>query len=971
MELYPHLSARPRAHCDSAFLLLVIRRALTAILATLLSANFPALSQGQQNADPAATASARELLLTGRYDEAMEAIQKKPQRTVQDDLDLARCRLASGETDEARAILADAIRRHPDSALLTGELGRLELECGNNEAALRSAEAALKLDEKCLPARWVQAELHRMHGRIDEAQKGFEWFIAFYNSGAPVARSEELHLIGLATAQYSRWTRNHEQFKRLVSDFYPAILAREPKYWPAQLELARLFAEKYNQADAAEALSAALAINPHAADLHVLRAQLALEQFDLATARTSVERALAVHPSHAAAYRARADILLADVRPAEAIDVLREAGKIQPHDEESLGRLAVAYAAVDGMPEGKPAARMQELIDQVAKTNPHCGVFYLSAGEAFDRMRRFPLAAAYYRLANEKMPQLVQARGKLGMTLMRLGEEAEAAKLLDEAFTIDPFNVRVKNTLEVLELLEGYAVLETEHFVLKFDRGRDEQLATYAARYLEREVYPQLVKQFGFRPEGKTLIEIFSRHKNTSGHGWFSARMVGLPAVGTVGACAGRMIALTSPDELPKKFDWARLLRHEYVHVLNLQQTDFCIPHWFTEGLAVYSEGGARPRVWNDVLARRAREDKLFDLDSLTFGFVRPASSDDWSLAYCQAALHVDYLHEKFGAQSVAAMLASVAQRKSTAETIKQALGVNQAEYEQGYRQFVSDYLAKQGLAAKDNVPSLADLERAAVKDGADAAAKAALAKAHLDRKNYPEARRWAVAGRKQDEGQPLAAYVLARLQLSIGDTVSALELLEKSLNDQQPQEDHLALLAAMKLQAEDWTQAERLHQLGQKHFANSDRWLKGLARIYLAQQDDARLTPTLERLAGLEPESQSIRKKLAELALNRRDFPAARRWAQQLIWLDVRDAEAHGQLAAAAQGLADLALAAEEYETAVALSPERSDWRFAWSSVLLELGKRDEAHRIAQELKQRVKEYPGLDVLLEKLKSE
>ena len=961
-----------RADVRPSHSVVALRHALAVFLAVL--AAIGSASTSAQDAAKAAGPSgdsARELYLSGRYDEAVEAFQKQLQRTPQNEFDLAHCRLATGDFDAARAVLTEASRRHSDAAFLAGETARLELDHGNYDAALRSAESALKVDDKCLPARWVRAELHRRHGRLDEAQKGYEWFIGFYNSGAPVARSEDLHLIGLATAQYARWTRNHGQFKRLVSDFYPALLAREPMYWPAHLEMARLFAEKYNQADAAEALSAGLAINPHAADLHVLRAQLALEQFDLATARSSVERALAIDPRHLGAHRARADILLADVRPAEAVGALLEASKLQPHDEQTLGRLAAAYAAVDGMPAGKPAARMQELIARVATANPHCGIFYLAAGDAFDRMRRFPRAADHYRQAQAKMPQLVEVRGKLGMTLMRLGEEAEAATLLDEAFTIDPFNVRVKNTLEVIELLKRYAVLETEHFVLKFDRGHDELLARYAARYLEREVYPQLVEQFGFRPEGKTLIEVFSRHKSTSGHGWFSARMAGLPAIGTVGACAGRMIALTSPDELPKKFDWARVLRHEYVHVINLQQTDFCIPHWFTEGLAVHCEGGPRPRSWNDILARRARNGTLFDLDSLTFGFVRPASSDDWSLAYCQAALHVDYLHDKFGPKSLAAILAAYAQRKSTAEAIEQALGVGQVEYEQGYRQYVSDFLTKQGLVSQKAPLSLAELEKAATEESADAAAKAALARGHLDRKNYPEARRWAIAARKEDEKQPLAAYVLARLQLSIGDTPAALELLEKSLSVEKPQEDHLALLAAMKLQAEDWTEAERLHLLGQKYFPAADRWLKGLARIYLSQQYDNRLTPVLEKLAGLEPESQSFRKKLAELALKRRDFASARRWAQQRIQLDVKDADAHSQLAAAAEGLLDQALAAEEYETAVALKPDRNDWRFAWASVLAALGKNDDARNVAEELKQQDDDYPGIDALLEKLKRE
>ena len=63
--------------------------------------------------------------------------------------------------------------------------------------------------------------------------------------------------------------------------------------------------------------------------------------------------------------------------------------------------------------------------------------------------------------------------------------------------------------LEVLDVLKGYAVLETDHFVLKFDRGQDEMLARYASKFLEEEAYPQLVQQYGFKPDGKTLFEIF------------------------------------------------------------------------------------------------------------------------------------------------------------------------------------------------------------------------------------------------------------------------------------------------------------------------------------------------------------------------------------------------------------------------------------------------------------------------------
>src|SRR4029450_940663 len=226
--------------------------------------------------------------------------------------------------------------------------------------------------------------------------------------------------------------------------------------------------------------------------------------------------------------------------------------------------------------------------------------------------------------ATARRPQIGGVRGRLGLVLMRLGEEGEAAKLLEESFAIDQFNVRVKNMLEVLNVLKGYAAIETEHFIVRFDRGQDELLARYAARHLEDDVFPELTRRLGYTPPGKTLIEIFSRSARTSGHSWFSARMVGLPFIGTVGACAGKMVALTSPAELPEKFDSASVLRHEYVHVLNLQQTDFAVPHWLTEGLAVYLENQPRPQKWTILLASRAKERELFNLNNLTLGFIRP-----------------------------------------------------------------------------------------------------------------------------------------------------------------------------------------------------------------------------------------------------------------------------------------------------------------------------------------------------------
>src|SRR5260370_30702580 len=92
-----------------------------------------------------------------------------------------------------------------------------------------------------------------------------------------------------------------------------------------------------------------------------------------------------------------------------------------------------------------------------------------------------------------------------------------------------------------------------------------------------------------------------------------------LPAVHTIGACTGRMVAMDSPyaDGVRKPFNWARVIRHEMVHVFNLEQTNFLTPHWLTEGLAVNNDGFPRPPTWNQLLQERAPAGPALTPDTL------------------------------------------------------------------------------------------------------------------------------------------------------------------------------------------------------------------------------------------------------------------------------------------------------------------------------------------------------------------
>src|SRR5262249_21665013 len=173
----------------------------------------------------------------------------------------------------------------------------------------------------------------------------------------------------------------------------------------------------------------------------------------------------------------------------------------------------------------------------------------------------------------------------------------------------------------------------------------------------------------------------------------FSGRTVALPDLHTIGACTGRMVAMVTPNETDSKdkpvrppFNWARVLRHEIVHIFNLEQTDFLVPHWLTEGLAVSNEGFPRPPIWNQLLRERVPAGELFNLDNIDMGFIRFRSPLDWYMAYCQSQLYVEYIKERFGPQAIGQFLAVYREGIDTGSVIQKVCKLDKATFEKGYR---------------------------------------------------------------------------------------------------------------------------------------------------------------------------------------------------------------------------------------------------------------------------------------------
>lgn len=830
---------------------------------------------------------ARQRWLHGNYEEARslyEELARDAKTRVLATVGLSRALESKGEYDKALEVIDAALKDAPKEADLHARRAELLYGRGRWEDAEKAAEEALKRNKEHLLARWVRAEVYRDRGDLKQADAEFRWFVRVYtdrsNNDQDIKDPDELLLVGLAGTENARWHNLADQFDFIINDVYNDALKFDRDLWQAHYQAGMLLLEKYNKPQAEEAFNKALRINPQAAGALVGLGTLALHDLEYDKAEQFAERALKVNVNLPEALRLRADVHAAGGNVAGALKELEQARKINPRDESTLARLAAGYRLQHRR------ADEDALVKEVEAHDVKPGAFWWELGERLDERRHFDDAEVCYKKAAELWPMLPGPRNSLGILYMRMGREAEARPVLEQAFKDDPFNVRVLNTLRVLHHLDGYQTLKTEHFVIRFDAAKDKALAHYMGEYLEG-VYADLAQKFQYRPKEPILIEVFNKHD------MFSGRVIALPDLHTIGACTGRMFAMVSPNskDMRKPFNWGRVLRHELTHIFNLEQSKFQVTHWFTEGLAVINEDYPRPQQWNALLLERVPKGELMNLDDIDLGFVRPRTPEDWHMAYCQSQLYVEYLKSKYGPPVVGQLLDAYRDGLDTAAALAKVCKVDKPAFEKGYREYVEDVV--KGLRGKPIEKPLTyqQLQEAHEKDPGNLDVTARLAE-QLIRRDKARAFKLAdeVLGKKADH--PLANYVKARLVLQSGDVDRARSLLEAGLDTASPEPKVLKELGKMYYDAGDFTRAEAAFKLGHKAEPQESSWLQELARVYAQTGNKAKQIEVLKELVPTDADDLEHRKRLARLLLDAGQAAEAERYARQALEIDVRDTD-------------------------------------------------------------------------------
>ena len=651
----------------------------------------------------------------------------------------------------------------------------------------------------------------RKHGHSDEAGKCYESLTA---SRDPAVRAEGFWGLG-------QYQEANNQF-RTAADQSPANAMIRVRW-------GRLMHERFNNTEADNLFGEALRRDPKNAQAYYGLALVSADGFD-SKAVAYAGKAIELDPKLYEAHGLLASLLLEDSEEAKAFAEADSALKISP---EALDAMAV-HAAIEVLNDRSPDA----WLGKIRQVNPVYGEGYALIAHHLVLNRRYTDGIAYYRKAIEADPRLWSARSQLGINLMRLGQEDEPRKQLALCYDNGYRNEETVNSLRLLDSYKNFVTFKGTGTILRLHKKEAELLRPYFEAELKK-IMATYDKKYKMTLPGPVQVEVYPDHED------FAVRTMGMPGLGALGVTFGEVIAMDSPSGRPPgEFHWASTLWHEMSHVYILTATNFRVPRWFTEGLAVHEETQASPewgdRITPDVVAA-IRDKKLLPVAELDRGFIRPEYPNQVLVSYYQAGRICDYIQSHWGADKLLDMVHSFAEHKSTPDVIRQDLGMAPEDFDKQFLEWLDKDVGKTVASFDQWRAGLKDLAQQARNKNYDAVLK----EGEEVRRLYP------------DYVYPANPYeFMAQADLAKGDKQAA-----------------VAILASYE-----------------KIGGHSPSALKQLASLEEELGKPADAAATLERVNYIYPNDEELHRKLGDLSFAQNNFPGSIREYNAVVAMNPLD---------------------------------------------------------------------------------
>jgi cellulose synthase operon protein C len=468
-----------------------------------------------------------------------------------------------------------------------------------------------------------------------------------------------------------------EMYEDANKEFRDAV-AQSPNNALYRVRWGRLFHERFNDNDAQDLFKEALEKEPKNAQAFLGLALVSADGFD-SKAVDWTSQALALDPKLVEAHELMANLELEDSDPTKAVQEADEAIKLAP---DALDAMAI-HAAVEILADRPP----DTWLEKIRQVNPSYGEGYAIVAHHLVINRRYNDGVGYFRKAIEADPKLWSARSELGINLMRMGQEDEPRQQLEMCYNNGYRDAATVNSLRLLDSYKNFVTFKDDTTILKLHKNEADLLHPYFEEVLKRAI-ATYEKKYKMTLPGPVQVEVYPDHED------FAVRTLGMPGLGALGVTFGEVIAMDSPSgRKPGDFHWASTMWHEMSHVFILTATNFRVPRWFTEGLAVHEETEASPewgdRITPDVVAA-IRDKKLLPVAELDRGFIRPDYPAQVIVSYYQAGRICDYIQSRWGADKLLDMVHSFAQNKTTPDVIQQDLGMSPEDFDKQFMEWLN-----------------------------------------------------------------------------------------------------------------------------------------------------------------------------------------------------------------------------------------------------------------------------------------
>ncbi len=828
---------------------------------------------------------ADEAWLDGEYHAAIEwfdrILEAKPGDVESLSGKVECCRILGKIEDWEQAVAkwVEVAPKDVDAQIAHGEYlferGRLD----DAEAAYRRA---LDIDPAQFEARIRLGKLFRYLGRDDDAETAFRTVANYAATEEVVDDAERLTWLGHAYWELDGFEEAAEVFQEAIRD---DRLLVEPRR-----ALGDLYLSKYQTADALTEYRLALENAPDHPDLILGIAEAYFARERNFTAQRELRRALEINPNHSAAIARIARVELEDRRYDQGREWIDKVLAINPRHKLGLALLATHHYVMNRTDDFEATSK------QVLAIDPGYATLPLTVAQVLGGLYRFADGLPFAKRAIEMNPKLWAAYDLAGRFSFNVGDHETGTAYLNKAQQRDNFRFPWRlNMLSVASIYDEFVERTNDHFKLYIHVDENEVFRGYVTDLLE-QCYDDLTRRYDFIPKNPTIVEVFPDQDD------FAVRNVGTTGIDLIlGICFGRVITLNSPRAKPPGFfSWAQTAWHEYAHVLTLQITRARIPRWLTEGISVYEERRANP-IWErrqeQELFNAYHNDKIFPLREINTAFRTPRIG----FAYYQGSLLVEFIEKEWSFEAVREMLKLYGEDLTTEEILLEVLQLTPERFDERFLGFVSDKISRYRLLPQWDNDRLEEFRDAADLDPENADLHAKLAWAYYYQGGGVDCE--AALGRALEADPDHAVANLLRGALNYDDDRfdRAERYLKRGLEGGV--EDAFARLRLAQIyersgRLDDAVREYKRAKSAFPFFVGGGNPYERLETIYRARKDEEAAIRELRTYADLVNTDLEARQKLFAWYSEKGDLARARRYLEEMLWVDPFDLKTHVELA-------------------------------------------------------------------------